>query len=241
MIHPMSATCCNTTPPPSAGPTPPGYRRILWVALVVNAAMFGVELLAGSGARSSALHADALDFLGDAGNYAISLFVLAAGLTTRAKAALLKGATMGAFGVWVLGSAGYRLFAGGVPEPLTMGVVGALALAANLAVAALLFAHRTGDANMRSVWLCTRNDAIGNIAVAGAAVGVFATKSGWPDAIVALIMAALALTAARHVIRQAWSELRSPHSPPPSDAPTSNRFSAAVRTRPYWIGVPLRL
>ena len=216
----MSASCC-TTPQPSAASIPPGYRRVLWVALVVNAAMFGVEFIAGAGARSSALHADALDFLADAGNYAISLFVLAAALRTRAKAALLKGATMGVFGVWVVGSAVYRLAGGGVPEPVTMGIIGVLALAANLAVAALLFAYRTGDANMRSVWLCTRNDAIGNIAVAAAALGVFTTQSGWPDAIVALIMAGLALTGAHQIVRQAWGEVQ-----PTSDAASEDTASA---------------
>lgn len=206
----MSASCCSTPPrAPDLPPPPAGYRRVLWIALIVNAAMFAVEFLAGAGARSSALHADALDFLADAGNYAISLFVLSAMLRTRAKAAILKGATMAAFGIWVVGSAVYRLVAGGVPEAVTMGVVGMLALAANLAVAALLFTYRTGDANMRSVWLCTRNDAIGNIAVAAAAIGVFTTRSGWPDAIVALVMAVLALTGARQILRQAWGELHS--------------------------------
>ncbi len=206
----MSATCCTTVSGPAAASfRDPAYRRVLWVALVVNAAMFGVEFLAGAGARSSALHADALDFLADAANYAISLFVLSATLATRAKAALLKGATMGAFGLWVVGSAVYRLVVGGVPEPMTMGAVGVLALAANLAVAGLLLRYRKGgDANAESVWICTRNDAIGNVAVTLAALGVFSTRSGWPDALVALVMAALALAGAARITRRARAESR---------------------------------
>lgn len=222
----MSASCCTPGPDPAAPPIPPGYRRILWIALVVNGLMFGVELIAGAGARSSALHADALDFLGDTGNYAISLFVLSSALATRARAALLKGATMAGFGLWVAGSAAYRLAGDGVPEPLTMGVVGMIALAANVGVAALLFAHRTGDANRESVWVCSRNDAIGNIAVAVAALGVFSTGSAWPDAVVALVMATLALTGARRIIRRAARELRT--TPPAADVV---RPTAAPRGR----------
>lgn len=204
----MSVSCCSTTPqPPAASHRTAAYRRVLWVALIVNALMFAVEIFAGAGARSAALQADALDFLADAGNYAITLFVLSAALGRRARAAMLKGITMAGFGVWVIGASVYRLATGGVPEPVTMGVVGVIALAANLGVAALLYRYRTGDSNMRSVWLCSRNDAIGNIAVALAALGVFTTRTGWPDAVVALVMASLALTGAVQIVRHARQEL----------------------------------
>src|SRR4029078_9791863 len=133
----------------------PAYRRVLWVALAVNAAMFGVEVVTGLGAQSVSLLADALDFLGDAANYGVSLFVLGMALKWRARAALLKGLSMAAFGAWVLAITANHALAGTVPDAPTIGVVGMLALAANLGVAALLYRFREGDANMVSVWLCT--------------------------------------------------------------------------------------
>lgn len=194
-------------------PTPPAiqsarFRRVLWAALVVNATMFGVELAAGLRAGSVSLLADAVDFFGDAVNYGVSLLVLGMALRWRARAALLKGLTMGAFGVFVLGRAAWAAVSGAVPEPITMGAIGTLALVANVAVALMLYAWREGDANMRSVWLCSRNDAIGNLAVMAAALGVFGTGSSWPDLVVAAVMAALAMTAARSVATQAWTELQ---------------------------------
>ena len=203
----MSDDCCShgcATPAPSQSPR---YRRVLWLALVINAVMFGIELAGGLHAGSVSLLADAVDFFGDAANYGISLLVLGMALTWRARAALLKGLSMGAFGVFVLGRAAWSAAAGTVPEPVTMGVIGALALLANVSVAAMLYAWREGDANMRSVWLCSRNDAIGNLAVMAAALGVSGTASGWPDLAVAAVMGVLALTAARSVIQQAWAEL----------------------------------
>jgi Co/Zn/Cd efflux system component len=176
--------------------------------LVVNALMFAVEIGAGLQAGSVSLLADAVDFFGDAANYGISLLVLGMALTWRARAALFKGLTMGAFGVFVLGRAAWSVAMGVVPEPVTMGAVGALGLLANLSVAAMLFAWRGGDANMRSVWLCSRNDAIGNVAVMAAALGVFGTGTGWPDLAVAVVMGLLALSAARSVVQQARAELR---------------------------------
>jgi len=187
----------------------PKWRRILWIALIINAAMFGVEIVAGVAADSRALQADALDFLGDAANYAISLGVAGMALAWRARAALLKAATMLAFGLWVLGSAVWGFVAGTAPQAETMGIIGALALASNVAVALMLYRYRTGDANMRSVWICSRNDAIGNVAVMLAALGVFGTGSAWPDLIVASIMAALALTGGFQVFRHAIVELKS--------------------------------
>ena len=184
------------------------YRRVLWIALWVNAAMFGIEIAGGLRAGSVSLLADAVDFFGDAVNYGLALLVLGMALRWRARAALFKGLTMAAFGVFVLGRAAYGAAVGTVPEAATMGLIGALALLANVAVAVMLYAWRDGDANMRSVWLCTRNDAIGNVAVMAAALGVFGTGSAWPDLAVAAVMGLLALTAARSVIGQARGELR---------------------------------
>ncbi|MBL8329527.1 MAG: cation transporter [Rubrivivax sp.] len=192
----------------AAAASDPRYRRILWIALIINLLMFGVEVLAGVAAHSASLLADAVDFFGDAANYGLSLAVLGLALHWRARAALVKGLCMGAFGVFVLGRVAWGLLTGVVPEPLTMGLVGLLALVANLAVAAMLYAWREGDANMRSVWLCSRNDALGNLAVVAAAFGVFGTGRSWPDLAVALIMAALALSASAAVLRQARQELR---------------------------------
>jgi len=191
----------------------PRYRRILWVALVVNAAMFAVEVGAGVQSGSASLLADAIDFLGDAANYALSLWVLAMALTWRARAALIKGASMLAFGVFVVGRVAWGAWQGTAPEPFTMGTIGLLALAANLGVAVLLYTYRDGDANMRSVWLCTRNDALGNVAVMGAALGVFGTGSAWPDLAVAGVMAWLAIAGGISVIRQAREELASEKLP----------------------------
>lgn len=184
------------------------YRRVLWVALLLNAAMFGVELVAGWQAGSLSLLADAIDFAGDALNYGVSLAVLAAALQWRARAAVLKALSMMGFGLYVLGSAVWALWHGQPPEPLTMGVVAALALVTNVGVAAMLYAFREGDANMRSVWLCSRNDAIGNVAVMLAAAGVFGTGAAWPDLLVAGLMAALALHGGWQVLRLARGELR---------------------------------
>jgi Co/Zn/Cd efflux system component len=194
---------------PEGAAVPPGYRRALWIALVVNVLMFLVEIGAGVSAHSVSLLADAVDFFGDAGNYGLSLMVLAMGAVARARTAMFKAASMVLFGAAVLARAAWAAFTGEPPEPLTMGVVGTLALGANVGVAVLLYAYREGDANMRSVWLCTRNDAIGNLAVLLAAVGVFGTGTRWPDLLVATIMATLALTAGLSVVRQARGELRS--------------------------------
>jgi Co/Zn/Cd efflux system component len=170
--------------------------------------MFVLEIAAGAHARSSSLQADAVDFLADAANYAISLFVVAASLRRRATAALIKGASMALFGVWVLGQSAYQAIVGAVPRAEVMGIVGVLALLANVGVLALLVSFRRGDSNMRSVWICSRNDVLGNVAVLLAASGVFATRTGWPDAVVALGMAALALWGAAQIVSQALSELR---------------------------------
>ncbi len=202
------SVCCREPDPAATGAPDRDYRRILWVVLGINAIGFAVELGAGLVSGSLALQADALDFLGDAGNYGIALLVLARPLAWRARAALVKGATMGLFGLWVLASAFYNTFVLGVPSAAVMGTVGLFALAANLVSAALLYRYRDGDSNRRSVWLCTRNDAIGNLAVIAAAGAVAVSASRWPDLLVAAVMAALALSAALQVARQASGELR---------------------------------
>ena len=205
----MSAHCCDHGHEhANAAANSPAYKRILWIALAVNLAMFVVEIGAGLAASSVSLLADSLDFLGDAGNYGISLFVLGMAIQWRARASLLKAASMGAFGLWVAFTTINHALAGTVPEAPVMGVVGALALAANFGVALLLYRWRDGDSNMRSVWICTRNDAIGNVAVLVAAAGVFGSGTGWPDYIVAAIMSGLALVGAFQVTRQAIAELR---------------------------------
>ncbi|HEU4850645.1 MAG TPA: cation transporter [Telluria sp.] len=202
----MSA-CCTGSCAPATPPVDKQYRRILWIALLVNAAMFGVELAAGWTSGSVSLLADAVDFFGDAANYGVSLFVLALAPVWRSRAAYGKGVTMGLYGLFVLGTAVHHLAAGTVPEAATMGVVGAVALAANVLVAALLYAYRNGDSNMRAVWLCSRNDAIGNVAVMAAALGVSASGAGWPDLLVAAGMGVLGLSSARSVIVHARREL----------------------------------
>lgn len=215
--------CCAAPCPSSKPPVEPRYRRVLWIALLVNAAMFAVEVGASWSSASVALLADSVDFLGDAGNYAISLFVLGLAPIWRPRAALFKGLSMGAYGILVLGQAIWHLAGGAVPAAATMGAIGAMALAANLGVALLLYADRNGDANMRSVWLCTRNDAIGNVAVMLAALGVFGTGAAWPDIAVAAIMSVLGLAAAHSVIRQARGELATAASPQADHSATPSR------------------
>jgi Co/Zn/Cd efflux system component len=205
----MSANCCEPKHDHehlSASDTP-RYRRVLWVALALNAAMFAVEIGAGFRAGSVSLLADAIDFFGDAANYGVTLAVLSMGLAWRARAAVLKGFSMLAFGVFVAGKTLWSATQGVPPEAITMGVVGTLALAVNVLAAVLLYAFREGDANMRSVWLCSRNDAIGNVAVMAAALGVFGTGSAWPDLAVAAVMAALAIAGGWSVLRHARGEL----------------------------------
>jgi Co/Zn/Cd efflux system component len=194
----------------------PAWRRALWVALAVNGTMFLGEIIAGAAAGSASLQADALDFLGDSANYAISLGVAGLGLSWRARAALLKGWGLLVLGLWVLGSTAWHAYSGTLPQAEVMGVVGILALIANAGVALMLFRFRRGDSNMRSVWICSRNDAIGNIAVVAAAASVFGTGTGYPDLIVAVIMAFLGISGGWQIIRQARGELR-------LDTPISSR------------------
>jgi cation diffusion facilitator family transporter len=184
------------------------YKRRLWIVILLNAAMFAVEMTAGHMAKSQALQADALDFFGDALTYGISLAVIGASIRVRTLAALGKGISLMVMGAWVFGSTAYRVLYLGVPEAEIMGVVGLMALAVNLASVLLLMRYKDGDANVRSVWLCSRNDAIGNVAVLVAALGVWGSGTGWPDVIVAGVMAALFLSSSVQIIRQALTERR---------------------------------
>lgn len=199
---------CTSCPSDKGGlPTDPQWRRALWIALAVNAGMFAVEIVAGITGGSKALQADALDFFGDAANYAISLGVAGMALVWRARAALLKGVTLAVLGLYVLLTTVWGALHGAAPQAEVMGVIGVAALLANAAVALMLYRFRTGDANMRSVWLCSRNDAIGNVAVVLAAAGVFGTGTAWPDLIVAALMAVLGLWGGFQIIGQARGEL----------------------------------
>lgn len=184
------------------------YKRRLWLVIALNAIMFAVEMTAGHMAKSQALQADALDFFSDALTYGVSLAVIGASIKVRTLAAMGKGISLLLMGVWVFGSTIYRVMYLGVPEAEIMGVVGFMALATNLASVALLVKYKDGDANVRSVWLCSRNDAIGNVAVMFAALGVWGSGSGWPDVIVAGIMASLFLSSAFQIIKQALAERR---------------------------------
>ena len=204
------ADCCSDV---CAGDTAvsPRFRRALWIALAVNALMLVVEIAGSLSSGSVSLLADAVDFGGDAANYALSLTVLSMGLRWRSRAALVKGWSMGLYGAFVLGRAAWAASSGVAPEPVTMAGIALLALAANVSVALLLFAFRSGDANMRSVWLCSRNDAIVNVMIAIAAAGVFGTGAEWPDLLVAAVVALLALWSSFSVVTQARAELRVSH------------------------------
>ena len=202
----MSGHCCRSTK--KFDGLSPGFKRTLWIIIAINATMFAVEMAAGHAAGSQALKADALDFLGDSVTYAISLYVIGMSLRVRSLAALAKGASLFVLGFWVLGTTLWQVFVLGVPRAEIMGVIGFLALAANLASMLLLIRYRDGDANVRSVWLCSRNDAIGNVAVMLAALGVWGAGSAWPDLVVAALMSSLFLTSAAQIVRQAIGELR---------------------------------
>lgn len=215
--------CCNGGCAPMSASTSVRFRRALWIALIANAAMFLVEAGASWRAESTALLADAIDFFGDSVNYAVSLMALAAGVVWRSRVALAKGWAMVGYGVVVLAVAAFNVARGAQPEPMTMVTVGFIALLVNASVAVLLYAFRDGDANMRSVWLCSRNDAIGNVAVMLAAAGVFGSGTIWPDVAVAVLLGGLSLAAARSVITQARSELK------PQPAAVSTQPSTQLR------------
>lgn len=200
---------CGCSGNPKFDGVDPAYKRVLWVVIVINAVMFVVEMSAGKLAGSQALQADALDFLGDALTYGLSLAVIGMSLKVRSTAALLKGLSLLAMGLWVFGSTVYQFLVLDMPKAEIMGLIGLLALAANLASVLLLMRYKDGDANVRSVWLCSRNDAIGNVAVMIASVAVWLTATAWPDLVVAIFMAGLFLRSAQLILVQSWQELRS--------------------------------
>jgi len=214
----MGASCCGNEA--NFEGLSRDYKRRLWAVIALNASMFVVEMAAGRLAGSQALQADALDFLGDSLTYALSMAVIGASLRVRASAALLKGVSLLAMGLWVLGSTVYTVFVLGVPQAEVMGAIGFLALLANLASVLLLVKYKNGDANVRSVWLCSRNDAIGNFAVMIAALGVWGSSTGWPDVIVAAAMAGLFTWSSVQILTQAMSEWRSTQVP---SAPTPEK------------------
>jgi Co/Zn/Cd efflux system component len=203
-----SSQACGCQGNPRFDGVDPRYKAILWTVIAINGVMFLVEMTAGHLAGSQALQADALDFLGDTLTYGLSLAVIGSSLRTRASAALLKGGSLLAMGLWVFGSTLYQLFFLGLPKAEIMGSIGFLAFAANVASVLLLMRYKDGDANVRSVWLCSRNDAIGNVAVMVAAVAVWGLGSAWPDIIVALIMAGLFLYSSAQIIGQSLKEYR---------------------------------
>jgi Co/Zn/Cd efflux system component len=202
----MSASCCGHNA--SFEGLSADYKRRLWLVIAINAAMFVVEMGAGAIAGSQALQADALDFFADSATYGISLAVIGASIPVRAWAAFAKGMSLTLMGLWVFGSTAYHVLILGLPRAEIMGVVGFLALAANVASVLLLMRYKDGDANVRSVWLCSRNDAIGNVAVMLAALVVWGTVTKWPDLIVAAIMAGLFLWSSMQILRQSWRELQ---------------------------------
>ncbi len=201
----QSASCCCDGVPVFDGMNP-RYKLILWTVIGINGAMFLTEMVAGQLAGSQALKADALDFLADTVTYGLSLAVIGASLRRRASAALLKGLSLSAMALWVFGSTLYHTLVLGLPQAEVMGLIGMMALAANLGSVLLLLPYKDGDANVRSVWLCSRNDAIGNVIVMIAALGVWGTATAWPDLMVAAVMAGIFLTSSVQILRQAWAE-----------------------------------
>jgi Co/Zn/Cd efflux system component len=203
----MAGSCCSANA--RFDGLEPRYKRVLWAVIAINASMFVIEVAAGHIAGSQALQADALDFLGDSLTYALSLAVIGRSVQARSSAAILKGLSLTVMGVWVFGSTAYHALVLGVPRAEIMGVIGIMALAANVTSVLLLMRYKDGDANVRSVWLCSRNDAIGNVAVMGAALAVWGTASAWPDLLVAATMAGLFLMSSAQILLQAWREYRS--------------------------------
>jgi Co/Zn/Cd efflux system component len=201
----MSANCCADKKFDGVSER---YKRILLVVIALNALMFGVEIAGGIFSQSQALQADALDFLADSLTYGMSLWVIGRSLSLRSNVAIAKGVSLAAMGGWVLFSTIYRVFTEHTPEPFTMGWIAVCALGVNLLSVLLLLTYKDGDANVRSVWLCSRNDAIGNIAVMVAAVTVAYTQSGWPDLIVAFLMSGLFFNSSIQIIRQSIKEKR---------------------------------
>lgn len=221
----MAGGCCDDCGAPGNAAT----RRVLWLVLTINGAMFALEVAAGLAAHSASLKADALDFLGDSATYAISLAVVDRALAWRTRAAFFKGASLLALGLFVLGDTAWMALGDTLPHAETMGAIGVLALAANLASAVLLWRERRGDANRRSAWICSRNDAIGNIAVVAAALGVFGTATNWPDIAVAAVLAALAVSGGWQILCEARRESGSSRCVPQGEASRAEVREAPAR------------
>ncbi len=202
----MSSSCCGHGA--KFDGLDPRYKRVLWAVIAINAVMFLVEMAAGHLAGSQALQADALDFLGDTLTYGVSLAVIGQSVIVRSTAAFVKGMSLTLMGLWVFGSTAYHVLVLGVPKAEVMGIIGFVALAANVTSVLLLLRYKDGDANVRSVWLCSRNDAVGNVAVMAAALGVWGTATAWPDLIVAASMALLFLNSSFQILQQALHEQR---------------------------------
>ncbi|CAM3825705.1 cation transporter [Avibacterium avium] len=198
-------SCCSSNQPIHQSPK---YKKALWIVLILNLSMFFVEIVMGIKSGSTSLLSDSLDFLGDSANYLISLIVLPMALSYRAKASMVKGLTMGVFGLFILITTIYRAFYGEIPSYSEMSIVGFLALLVNVSALLILLKFRDGDSNVRSVWVCSRNDAIGNVAVILAGIAVYFFQSKYPDLIVAFILAFLALQASQEIIKRAWVEVK---------------------------------
>ena len=194
------------------------HKTVLTMVLTINAVLFLVEATAGLLGNSTALLADSLDMLGDSLVYAFSLCVLWRSAAWKAKAALLKGAIMAVFGAGVLLEVSYKMISGIVPSAATMGIIGTVVLLGNGICFLLLFRHRSDDLNMRSTWLCSRNDILANLSVLVAAIGVREFAASWPDVLVGAAIAALFLRSAFTVLRESFLELRILRSQPETAA-----------------------
>lgn len=194
--------------PQNSGHMAPGYKRALWIAVLLNVGYGLVEIVGGFLSGSQAVKADALDFLGDGVITLLGLIAIGWSLLWRARSALIQGIFLGVLGLGVLVSTAYRVIVLNEPDAELMGVFGAIALIVNVAAALVLIPHRTGDANVRAVWLFSRNDAIGNLAVVIAAALVYWTGMSWPDLLVAVLIAGLFLHSSWSIIRDARADLR---------------------------------
>ena len=204
----MAVGCCEHEHTHTFDGMDPRYKKILWTVIGLNGGMFLVELAGGALAGSQALQADSLDFAADAATYGLSLWAIGKPLATRATAALIKGASLLGIGAWVLGATLWQLLVLGLPNAPMMSGIALMALVANLTSVMLLARYQQGDANVRSVWLCSRNDAIGNVTVIIAAGLVWLLATPWPDLVVALGMAGLFFQSANRILQQAWAERR---------------------------------
>jgi cation diffusion facilitator family transporter len=198
---------CDDCTPKDLAHTTPAYRRALWIVALLNLGMGAVEIVGGFFAHSQALKADALDFLGDGAITLLAVVAIRRSHYWRARSAFMQAVFLGAMGLGVFAMTAYRFFVQEIPTAATMGLFGIMALAVNVGAALILIPHRRGDASVRAVWLFSRNDALGNLAVIVAAVFVAWTQTAWPDLIVAAIVAGLFLHSAWSIFKDARREL----------------------------------